>query len=148
MTDLVSSALSGAKFNITSKDLNRQLSNKPDLTIRWRKDKTWFVTWRTNQAFLFLEWLGIYAKRLFLSCQKEDSFGTGAEELEKIKNQTIAGRGEQNFICQKLRSERQKWRQQFKITLFSPGPQGKIKLTQTKCGISWRTESESKVFIL
>lgn len=34
-------------------------------------------------------------------------------------------RGEQNFICQKLGHEQQKWRQRFKITPFSPGPEGK-----------------------
>lgn len=76
---------------------------------------------------------------LFLRCQKEDSFGSKVEELKKKMNQTIAGRGEVHLIFQKQRNEEQKWRQQFKTTLFSPRPQGWVggeNQTHIKCKLA------------
>lgn len=97
---------------------DNKIRKRQKLICNWPEVLTkYFSSWNVLEFML--------KDRLVLSCQKEDSFGSGVEELKK-KNQTIAGRGELNFICQKQWNERQKRRQQFKIILFSPREKIKV----------------------
>lgn len=119
---------------------------QPRSDAKIRKRQKLICNWPEELTKHFLSWnvLELMLKdRLFLSCQKEGSFGR-----EELKKRTKLA--EKKWISSAKSSEmnNRKGDSNSKLYYFHQDHREKKNQTHTKCNISWRVESESKLFIL